>query len=207
MQPLEAFLPAAPTPTTPRPLPKAKCLPVSTFSDLHTTASLDPMECVYEGNEVSAGRFCDELNKCEYGWGDRLGRLHRFSDVRFGGLGRSEAVHDIASFPVIPCHHGDGSQFPVQGVGLKVGQRWLPVTLNGEQVLCGWKSGPKIDEGVWKSAVTEGPFGTYCWPTCPEWAWRDHETVIVRLELDGVQLLAYDARKSDAGTTLSTNAQ
>ena len=167
--------------------------------------SLDPTECVYEGNEVSAGRFCDELDRCEYGWGDRLGRLHRFSNVRFGLMGKPEWVADIPS--LVPCRHGDGNQFSNAGIGLKVGQRWIPVMLNGKQVVCGWKSGQEIDEGVWKSAVVHEPFGTYCWPTCPEWAWRDHETVIVRLELDGVQLLAYDARKSDAGTTLSTNAQ
>jgi len=120
-------------------------------------------------------------------------------------MGELESVADIPS--LVPCRHGDGNRFSDAGVWLKVGQRRIPVRLNGEQVVCGWKSGPKIDEGVWRSAVVHEPFVTYCWPTCPEWAWRDHETVIVRLELDGVQLVAYDARKSDAGITSSTNAK
>src|SRR5690606_14147053 len=105
----------------------------------------------YEGNAVSAGRFCDELNRCEYGWGDRLGRLHRFSNVRFVLMGELESVADIPS--LVPCRHGDGNRFSDAGVWLKVGQRRIPVRLNGEQVVCGWKSGPKIDEGVWRSAV------------------------------------------------------
>jgi hypothetical protein len=176
-------------------------LPNLQLNNLHWIEQVKPTECVYDGKFLFPSRVCAERGRseiCEHEWPAGLGQLYRLSNVRFALESPPQWVLDISRTPHVPCHHDDGQPYFERFVVLGVGQEIVPVLFNREKVHCPWRHGQTLDRDVPKSEAIRTDSGkprdVMCWPVCAEWVWREHETVIVRPDNEGVHLVAYQPK-------------
>lgn len=227
------------------------CVSASSFSNLQWVESVDPSQCVYDGERLAVSRVCVPSkwrDVCEYKWRPGLGRLYRFSKVRFTLESPPQWVRDIGRYSDKPCHYPDDQPFaqrfvvidltrpssvtgelpkdvlpepekderfsipePVSRPDLIANARLVPVLVNGHEVFCDWSTGLRAEpwvptsEVVWSQVNTAKD--TWCWPKCPEWVWRDHETVIVRPHADGLELVAYQGGSDSRGAKVRKSSK
>lgn len=178
---------------------EGRCVRASSLVDLEWVESVDPSECVYDGDRLAASLACERRGRrerCGDYWRAGSTRLYEVHTARFALESPPQWVRDIEA-PHPPCHHGDGQPFVERFVVWGAEPDLIPVMINREKVSCDWRHGQTVDKDVPTSEAVWTDFGKpkdiMCWPTCPEWVWRQHDTIVVRPDNRGVHLVAYQA--------------
>lgn len=176
---------------------EGSCRLASTFADLEWLEAFGPSACVYDGDRLAASLACERRGTregCGDHWRPGATRLFSVHNVRFALTSPLQWVTDIEA-PHPPCHHGDGQPFFGRFVVWGIQPDVIPVLVRGQRFACGWRHGPTVDNGVPASEAVwtnfAKPRDIMCWPDCPDWVWREHETIIVRPDNRGVHLVAY----------------